>query len=280
MVKRFQIMIYDAIRWFCPPVMVESVLRLAATVRMFFYSNKKVEEIRRNTALVGRRKSKRAYIMATGPSIKAIDLSGISDADFLSVSNFFLHSDVNQINLVAHFFANYHAPLILGEYVDWLAAADSVLPRDTAMCLSYDVKKMVEENDLFVDREVFYFSFEKELSLFGLALNRPFQSPHTSPIFLLGLAIAMGYEEIFLCGCDHTALRDYGGEVRNFYNQNEEMRRNATSGARWDSGIKFHLRNLMDTIRQYEQLHDIAKSRSIRVVNLSNDSWLEMFPRE
>ena len=278
MSKSIQVFIYECIVLACPPVLLGPVLGFAATLRWLFYSRAKSTELSKCNNILRKKKNKKAYIMATGPSMQGMDLLGIEDADFYSVSNFILHDDVKDLNLVAHFFANYHQPLILDEYLNWLALADETLGPETALCLSYDVKEFVDRRQLFDDREVYYFAFEKEFSLLGLSVSKPFPSPHTSPIFLLALTIAMGYEEIYLCGCDHTVLRDYGGVVKNFYDADREPRQHATSGSRWDTGIKYHIENLRETIRQYDQLNRLAKERSVRIFNLSTDSWLEMFP--
>lgn len=263
-----------------PPFLLNKVLRLASTLRYFSYRKEKVKIIDRSADLIKKKKNQKAYIMATGPSIKGMNIAEVKDADFFSVSNFFLHDDIKNINLVAHFFANYHEPLILQEYIDWLSSADIALDDDTSLCLSYEVKWLVDSYQIFQGKDVFYFSFEKELSFYGLNLNKPFQSPHTSPVFLLALTIAMGYEEVYLCGCDHTVLRNYKKDVANFYTQEKETRQNATGGKRWDSGIKNHVINFLDTINQYEDLQKIAAERGVRVINLSNDSWLEMFEHE
>lgn len=277
MKKSLQLKLYRLLIRLTPPFLLSKVLRLASTLRYLSYSKDKVKIISRSADLLKKKKNHKAYIMATGPSIKDMNIAEVEGADFFSVSNFFLHDEIKKINLVAHFFANYHEPLILQEYIDWLSSADTVLDDGTTICLSYDVKWLVDSHQIFEGKDVFYFSFEKELSLYGLNLSKPFQSPHTSPVFLLALTIAMGYEEVYLCGCDHTVLRDYKKNVANFYPHGKETRQNATGGKRWDSGIAAHLINLIDTIDQYEQLAAIAKERGITVKNLSSDSWLEMF---
>ena len=88
-------------------------------------------------------------------------------------------------------FANYQEPLLVDDYTEWLVEANRQLPKDTSICLSYDVK-MVDANNIFNERETFYFAFEKEYTLNGLKIDKPFASPHTSPIFSFGVGNCHG----------------------------------------------------------------------------------------
>lgn len=276
--KKRQLTIYKFITRWVPPALLSSVLAIASTLRYCFYPRKKKLEIEKTKLITGTIKSNKAYIMATGPSINQIEMEILSDGDVFSVSNFFLHDSIQELNIKGHFFADYHEPLILSEYVDWLRSADKILPIDTPIFLGYPMKKIVEGSNLFKDREVYYFAFEKHFSLYGLALGVPFVGPHSSPIFLLSLAIALGYSEIYLCGCDHTVLRDYKSDVTNFYTQNQDQRSNATGQLRWESGIKAHTVNFLNIIEQYEMLQKIALKKGVKIFNMSDDSWIEGFP--
>ena len=94
---------------------------------------------------------------------------------------------------------------------------------------------------------------------------------------ILPILIMMGYKNIFLCGCDHTVLRDYGGIVKNFYKPEKDIRSNATNDERWSSGILHHLDNMIKIIMQYRRYKIIAIKHSTNIYNLSNDTWLEEF---
>jgi len=277
--KDFQLRIFNILNNWVPPALLKYVLILAATVRYLFYSHDKESEIKRTIELKGLKKSNKAFIMATGPSIKQLDTALLAGADVYSVSNFFLHDEIQNIDITAHFFANYHEPLILAEYIAWLESADKILPKSVPLLLGYPMKEIINAHQMLQERDIYYFCFEKEFTVSGLAIDRPFLSPHSSPILLLSLAIALGYSEIYLCGCDHTNLRDYKGTVKNFYDKDKDLRSNATEQKWWNNGVKAHVQYLLLQIDQYEALKKLADQKGLRVYNLSEDSWLEVFPR-
>lgn len=257
------------------------ILDLFVTIIFYFkyllFTNKKI--LKNNKKLKDAGSNKRAFLLATGPSIKHQNLKLLAGEDCFSVSNFFLHDDINVINPKIHFFAPYHKPLILENYVDWLRQADKILPKDTKICLGHTTKEIVDEYSLFSDREVFYIYLTKikPNKLFSIDLTGPIMGPQTGPLMIVPVLLYMGYKEICLVGCDHTVLRDYKRTINNFYNKEKDLRINAIDENSWDDIILSHKSNI-NIFLQYQLYKKIANRKNIKIINLSDDTWLDIFP--
>jgi hypothetical protein len=86
----------------------------------------------------------------------------------------------------------------------------------------------------------------------------------------------MGYNEIYLLGCDHTVLRDYKKTYQHFYNNSKDLRTTASSVSGW-SNIIYELKCNIKVFELYEIYYKIAKKNKVMIYNLSKDSWLDTY---
>lgn len=244
--------------------------------RDFFNSEEVINILTKNKVYKSKYKEKRAFLLATGPSIKMENMKLLQGEDCYSLSNFFLHEDINNINPKIHFFAPYHKPLILENYIQWLSIADKKLPKETEIFLEISMRRFVEDFNIFKNRNVNYLKFTCNPDKRDVDITNSVLWPHTGPIMILPVLIYMGYTKIYLLGCDHTVLRDYGKTTTNFYANNEETRINATNEKAW-FGIIEYLEATKCMFQQYAFYKDIMNKKQIQIVNLSRDSWLDIF---
>ncbi len=244
-------------------------------LKFLLYSNKEI--LQKNKGLKGLGKGKRAFLLATGPSIKQEDLKLLNGEDCFSISNFFLHADMQSVNSIFHGFAQLHEPITLENYVELLKRADRKLPARTKMVLSYETYDLVKKFGLFPEREIYYLYLAPFLARRSVDLMKTILAPITGPLLLLPLMIYMEYEQIYLLGCDHTTIRDYKKIVTNFYDHDQDVRKNATDKNCW-ADIEIELSNNSKAFEQYRFYQNILRGSSTKITNLSIDSWLEMFP--
>lgn len=261
---------------YLPPVFLRALMRRIYQVKFYFSSDKKL--LRANTELKNKGNKKRAFLLATGPSLKLEDLSPLVGEDCFSLSNFFLHDDLDLLRPKLHFFAPYHPPLILENYVDWLKQADQALPEETNIVLGTSTKELVDKYNLFPLRKIYYLYLSKYPNSRKVDLLRPVRKPQTSPLMILPVLIYMGYEEIYLLGCDHTVLRDFKKNIQNFYAKEKDIRKNATDQNAWVDIISQHESSL-NVFLQYKFYQKIIERKGgAQIINLSQDSWLDLFP--
>lgn len=219
-----------------------------------------------------------AFLLATGPSLRNIDVSFLFGKDCFSVSNFFLHEEIAKIAPKMHFFAPYHEPLILDEFVLWMKNADKALPPSTEIVLGDKTRTLIQKNKLFEGRTVHYLKLRKAMGGGKPDLTRPILAPYTSPLMVLPVLYYMGYDRVFLLGCDHNTIKDYRKTIENFYDPAKDVRTNATSGKKWDQGIIYTLEEALRVFQQYRQYADIYAAAGKSLFNMSVSSWLDFIP--
>jgi len=257
-----------------PPIAYRSLCALALQLKFLSYPHKGL--LRNNLKLKGLGKGKRAFLLATGPSIKQENLKLLAGEDCFSISNFFLHDDIQLINPVFHGFAPYHKEMIPETYIENLRQADRALPPRTKILLGHQSYDMVQQFGLFPGREVFYLYLAPCVIGRQINLLRPVLGLETGSILLLPLMIYMGYERIYLLGCDNNRLRNYKKTNSYFYPNELDIRKDFESI--WIKGIETELLGYLGIMDQYKYYQNIINGTSTRIINLSVDSWLEMFP--
>jgi len=259
------------------PVMLDRLYQLKELIEFGLFSNK--ELLHYNRTLEGVKKGKRAFLIATGPSIKNEDLSFLFGEDCYSVSNFYLHNDIASISPKYHFFAPYHKPMVLSNYVDWLHQADRMLPSSTNIFLATKNSWLIQKYNLFPKRNVNYIYLGVTKIKGKVDLLKPMMGPQTGPLMILPVLLYMEYSEIYLLGCDHTVLRDYKKPITHFYANEGDIRTASSDEKAWEGIIESH-RYSLNVFLQYEYYKELnERYYHANIVNISGDSWLDSFER-
>ncbi len=259
-----------------PPIIHEKLYGYCAWLKFLMYEKKWILD--KNAVFENTGRGKRAFLIATGPSLKMDDLSVLSGEDCFGISNFFLHKHIQNIKPKFHFFVPYHEPINLESYIEWLEKADKILPPETNIMMGHATCDLVGKYRLFQKRKVFYLYLSGFPAPRKVDITKPVLAPQTGPLMALPVLLYMGYSEIYLLGCDHTEMRDYKKTVNNFYDPSTDIRK-TTSDAYdvWYGGIIDNLCNTANIFRQYMYFKKILRNRDVKIVNLSQDSWLDIF---
>jgi hypothetical protein len=264
----------QAIKGWLPPQLLQAAHRTRERLKFALSADKGV--LAANRALQGQGAGRRAFLLATGPSLKMEKLSRLRGEDCFGVSNFFLHPEAARLKPKLHFFASYHAPLVEANFVAWLRLADRRLPRATGIVTTLANRSLVEKNNLFKRRPV-HFLYESAFpSRCSIDLERPVLRPQTVPLLALPVLAYMGYESVGLLGCDHTTLRDYKRPIAHFFKQSRDPRKNASDVASWP-GIEASYAEGVRTFEQYRFYESLLAKSGTKIINYSKDSWLDFF---
>lgn len=263
-------------KWLLPFGVQEIIKKIMGLVNFYRYNNKDI--LNKNRILKNIANGKRAFLIATGPSIKSENLKLLKGEECFSISNFFLHEDINLVEPKVHFFAPYHKPLILEEYINWLKKADEILPESTSIALGHETKDIVDEHGIFKKRKIYYIYLGIPYNE-DVDITKPILSPQTGPLMIIPFLLYMGYKEIYLLGCDHNMLRDYGKTVEHFYKRSDDIRSNAADDLAWFDIIKHHdaSKNIFVQYLYYKKIIE-KKGNKTKIINLSKNSWLKFFP--
>ena len=269
--------IFKIIKNFTPPILLDFILETLIRVNFHFLLNTKI--IKKNKFFIDTAKNKEGFLLATGPSIKNQNLKKLKNFDCFSVSSFFLHKDIKKIKPKFHFFAPYHKPLKINDWIKWIKNADKLLPKDTKIVLSIKDKDRIKKFRLLKNREKFYLYFSSFVKIKNrIDITKPLPSLQTVPLMVLPFMIYMGYSKIYLVGCDSNNLKNYGNKIENFYNQSLEVKKGANYP--WKFGIIKELENNLNLFNQFKNYKKLSNKLNIKIINLSKNSWLDFFDKE
>jgi hypothetical protein len=216
-----------------------------------------------------------AYLLATGPSIKSIDIFNLTGKKVFTVSNFVLHDSISEIKPIGHFIAAIHPPLDLDGVRNWFNIIDAKLPSDTFI-ISDSRNKYLIEGNYFVNRKVFYLQTFPMLDLLFIKIPYITPRPWSVPQLALPFIFHMGFDEIILCGCDHTVLANYGAEIKHFYRNSDDPRIGASDKLSWeDGGIIKQLENNAELFKLYRSIQKFYFRKNKKIYRLTSDGWLD-----
>lgn len=238
-----------------------------------------------NGALMGRHAGERVFILACGPSIASQNLKLLKGETCISVSNFFVHEDIAAIN------PRYHCvPDVLTwhahntpEYVEkWFREMAIGLPTSTIF-LSFGDRRWVKQRNLFADHDVRYILFEGNWDDAGARafdITGPVPPCQTVAVMALQIALFMGFDEIYLLGCDHDWACHFG-HSRHFYREEQNVLATRPGHDEWagggDLGDQFGACARM--WEEYRLLRNTASPLGIRILNATAGGVLDVFPR-
>jgi hypothetical protein len=263
-------------------------LILPPFVKLFYlYINAKILKIKfyndsllnKNLNLKKLKKKNAAFIIATGPSIKNINLKKIIGQDCFTLSNSFLHKEINKIKPIAHFFAPYHLPIKPKSFKEWIKLSNQKLPEDTKIIMSYDDKnfaKCISKN-----RKIFYLKINHLINKIHTNICKPVGTFQASVLMIFPVLMFMGYKKIFLIGCDQNQIKFFNSVVKNYYNEKKDVRI-ATDGTKinkFKHSLDYTLHANLVAIQQFNAYSKFMRLEKVKVINLSQDSWLDMFEK-
>ena len=267
--------IISFVKKICPPILFDYLLQIIIKICFLFFPK---QILKKNKILKNSANGKVGFLLATGPSINKQDLTKLKKHDCFSISSFFFHKDIKEISPNYHFLAPYHKPLIIEDWIDWINLADNNLPKNTKLVLSIRDLKNIKKFNLLKNREVIYLYFSKFVKVKNIDITKPLPDMQTHPLMVLPFMIYMGYQEIYLIGCDSNNLKNYGKKIENFYDQKLEVKKG--SDYPWQAGIIKELENNLAVFKQFNNYKKLGEEMNIKIVNLSEDSWLDFLEKK
>jgi len=241
------------------------------------------QALRTNQELMGRHQGERCFILANGPSVKAMNLKLLEGQTVISVSNGYLHEDY------ARFAPKYHCvpQLTYGIMTDdqaerWFIEMHENLG-GAELFLNETEAEIVDKRRLFSNRKVHYValreSFDELRDTSIIDISKPIPRVDSVPIMALMIAFYMGFKEIVLLGVDHDSWRS------GFYSYAFNLKTQAGMDFSVNSDGKITSPNyetfqsLARLWRQYRRLKTIAVANGIRIINAGIGGELDEFER-
>ncbi|MDC1254332.1 hypothetical protein N8Z35_05280, partial [Pelagibacteraceae bacterium] len=200
--------------------------------------------------------------------------------DCFTVSNAFLLKEIKLINPILHFFTPYHLPITKRSFYNWLLKSDKELPKKTDIMMSYDDRSFKNKN-LYNCRNVYFLKISRKITKFHCNITKPVPKFQTGSLMVLNVLLSMGYKKIYILGCDHNQLKNFNSQIDNFYKENRDVRLTKSSklNQNWRKFDEELSASLL-AYNQYKEINKIAKQKNVKIINLSKESWIDLFEKE
>lgn len=232
----------------------------------------------------------RCFILATGPSIKAQDLTGLRSELSIAVSQFFLHKDIKTISPKYHILAPSHHPFNFNDLNKVFDGFKQSYTDDVTYFLGYapyiySNYRFLENYPEYKNNNQYFVNYSLNKSLDESSyLNSEVWEIDKSPFSVrtviysaIQVAIYMGCKEIYLIGCDHDYLNDTSRVTNHHFYKEEEGISDAEhlssfTTERWFEEYYFRW-------KQYRLMKQYAQTKGCQIFNATQGGMLDVFPR-
>ncbi len=272
------------------------VYRNYAAPRIYSIRDKKI--LSKNLQLKNKYAGQRCFLIGGGPSISEIDLSQLS-MEYTFVVN---ASEKNPKHKSLS--PKYHIIVESTYYTEggpeyWsnrFKEKDQKIPLETTMVINLKAKPFIEKHGLFKQHKIFYIGtqgiFTDKLP-FNINLDRYVPQPKNSILACMVAAVWMGFNEIYLLGCEHSFLAQplgknkslgfshgYEEEASNPDITDNEVLKKYISRKELNSNYELSMANMLQLFRNYRLFYAKALKTHprLKIFNATPNSFLDVFP--
>jgi len=235
-------------------------------------------------------KGERCFILATGPSIKTQNLLPLKNEICISVSQFYLHKDIQTISPNYYVLAPSHPPFDFSDILKIFDGLEKCYSDNATYFLGYtsyiySYYRFLETYPRYKNSNQYFINYSMSQSLeesnySNKAMWEVDQSPfaiRTVIYSAIQVALYMGCKEIYLIGCDHDYLNDTS-RVTNYHFYKEEdgisdaEHLSSFNTERWFEEYYFRW-------KQYRLIREYAQQKGCNIFNATEGGMLDVFPR-
>ncbi len=275
-----------SIKGLIPPLLLDKLLYIRSYKSFFKYK----DLVAQNLELKEKHKGKRCFILGSGPSIKKEDLTPLKDEIVFALNNFYVHEDFQEImsgDVDKYYMtAPIHPPQTEDMWKVWFEDMEESIPRNTNVIFGLNeyasnIKSLFDRHGLFEKHKINwyftgvntgqYYRFDKK----DIDMTNMIWNANTVSVYALMSAVYMGFDEIYLLGMDHTNICFKNNKVERFYEGKAEHHK-----VDYLDSIEYKKNKFINTYTlwmQYILIERFVKSRKQKIINLSEESLLDIF---
>lgn len=245
-----------------------------------------------NKKLENTKTGKRCFILGTGPSIKDQNLLKLKNEYTFVVNNFWRHPQFKDIRPKFYVYTD-PAGFQKGDKSNYWSEqffSNTNKINDVTMTSFFNLgaKDVIEINNLFSSHNIRYLAtngFFNENLKFNIDISKVIPNTKNVIVACILIAVYMGFEEIYLLGCEHDFLSSptnlewskhfYKTEDFNIKNPEDVKRYNLTVTS-YESAIN----HAVKLFRNYRILKNklVREKPNVKIYNATPNSFLDVFP--
>jgi hypothetical protein len=185
---------------YIPPKLFAKAYYVSALFQILQHSG--LRELRRNEALRGKLRGKRAFVIGNGPSLSKMDLTRLRDENIFTVNSFFRHARTHGLRPVAHSFIDadlFVEPYLTSDLKEFAATRDP-----STLCFApLDFEHLIRP--MMADAHYLLMAGRIENNS-NLDITGILPGLQTVTLAALVVALFMGCSPIYVIGCDVDLL--------------------------------------------------------------------------
>lgn len=264
--------------------------------RILNFKNREI--LAKNKKLKNIYKGKRCFLIGGGPSIKQIDLGRLKNEYTFVVAEFDKNPQFHALNPKFHILSD-STYFTEGESEYWneqFTRKDQTISPTTTIFVNLDAKTFIEKRNMFSRHNLFYIGTQgimTENFPFNIELDKYVPWPKNSILLCLVIAAYLGFEKIYLLGCEHNFLSfniGKGKDIAYSHSYEDEISRTDTTDTKAVQKVAIprdltmtyedNIAHVLQLFRNYRFLYKKIKNiyPDTKILNATPNSFLDVFP--
>jgi len=241
---------------------------------------------------------KRCFIIGNGPSVSNLNLEKLSNEYTFVMAEFEKNTQARELRPKFHIITDsvYFTEDTTEYWPRRLREKDKEISTDTTMIINMAARPFIEKYNLFKRHHVYYVGtqgiFTNNLP-FNINLDHYVPYPKNSVLMCMMAALWMGFNEIYLLGCEHNFLshnlgygkllsfsHSYDDEIAKLDSTNDEVLKKYIDPKDLKLNYEMTIANILQLFRNYRLFYAKAREThpNFKIFNATPDSFLDVFP--
>src|SRR3989338_112938 len=269
---------------------IRSIKKIALQYQLYF----KYRDMLAKNKKLKNTESKRCFIIGTGPSVKDQDLLRLKDEDTFVVNSFWNHPQYKEINPKYYVMIDWDIFPVGDQKGNFVS--DEVIQKQellnscsTKFFFHSFGKEFIEKNGLLQNNRIYYLmnhGVMDEKLKFNIDIEKVITYTKNVIVASIMIAAYMGFEEIYLLGCEHDYLaypaQKYYEKFPHFFKNPYELSNKKSSSYYIMAVMPYekHIYNSLILFRNYRLLKEkLSREKpNIKIYNATPNSYLDVFP--
>jgi hypothetical protein len=241
------------------------------------------EILKKNSTLKNFHHGKRCYILATGSSIKNMDLKPLNNEISMGLNEFFLHDDYKEIKPEYVVFSGFGIHNVPKEkQAAWYKSYGDTISGISTPLINICDYNYIKKNNFLSTTDVKFFKYGLKFDWiedYGIDATKNLYECQGVGAMALQCALYMGFKEIILVGFDHDwILRMFDTKPTHFYNHDKSI---IYKGLREVDpfSAQYQFDSMSKLFLNYIAIKKHADNNGILIMNATEGGMLDVFPR-
>ncbi len=287
--------------------MLTRIAKKIKIIPSYFYRNyaaPKIYSIRdrkilsKNLELKDKYAGKRCFIIGAGPSIADAALSRLSQERTFVVNEFEKNKQYHSLTPTFHIISesNYFTEGGPEYWRSRFKEKDKYISTDTTMLINLAAIPFIQKHGLFKQHKIYYTGtqgiFSNNLP-FNIGLNGYVPNPKNSILMCMMAAVWMGFNKIYLLGCEHSFLaqplsknkslgfsHSYEDETSNLDTADNETLKKYIGSKELNFTYEMNMASILQLFKNYRLFYAKALKThpALQIFNATPNSFLDIFP--